>query len=71
MSEALAGRFTIVGTIADCRAKIAQLTGCGVTQICLYLNVVEESIQLDFLATYGRDIIPAFASDPLGDREGI
>jgi hypothetical protein len=32
------------------------------TQICLYLNVVEEDAQLDFLATYGRDIIPAFAS---------
>ena len=47
--------------IEDCRAKIAQLAASGATQICLYLNVVEEEAQLDFLATYGRDIIPAFA----------
>lgn len=65
VSEALASRFTIVGTLADCRAKIAQLAACGVTQICLYLNVVEEPLQLDFLATYGRDIIPAFAPRPI------
>jgi alkanesulfonate monooxygenase SsuD/methylene tetrahydromethanopterin reductase-like flavin-dependent oxidoreductase (luciferase family) len=70
VSEALASRFTIIGTIADCRAKIAQLAACGVTQICLYLNVVEEPLQLDFLAAYGRDIIPAFAPAPLGDSEG-
>ena len=62
LSYALAARFTIVGTIEDCRAKIAQLVACGATQICLYLNVVEEANQLDFLATYGREIIPAFAS---------
>jgi probable F420-dependent oxidoreductase len=71
VSEAMAARFTIVGTIADCRAKIAQLAACGATQICLYLNVVEESLQLDFLATYGRDIIPAFTSDSLEDGDGI
>ncbi len=69
VSEALASRFTIVGTIADCRAKIDRLAACGVTQICLYLNVVEEPLQLDFLATYGRDIIPAFAAHPPETRE--
>lgn len=56
----LTARFTIVGTIDDCRARIAELAACGATQVCLYLNVVEEESQLDFLATYGRDIIPAF-----------
>ena len=63
VSKALVDRFTIVGTVDDCRAKIAQLAASGATQICLYLNVVEEPAQLDFLATYGRDIIPAFTSD--------
>ena len=63
VSEALVARFTIVGTIDNCRAKIARLAAFGVTQICLYLNVVEEPLQLDFLATYGRDIIPAFTSN--------
>jgi alkanesulfonate monooxygenase SsuD/methylene tetrahydromethanopterin reductase-like flavin-dependent oxidoreductase (luciferase family) len=63
VSYDLAARFTIIGTIADCRAKIARLAACGATQICLYLNVVEEEHQLDFLATYGREIIPAFAGE--------
>ena len=61
VSYDVAARFTIVGTSEDCRVRIAQLAACGATQICLYLNVVEEEAQLDFLATYGRDIIPAFA----------
>jgi len=52
--------------VGHCRAKIAQLAACGATRICLYLNVVEEFLQLDFLATYGRDIIPAFTSDAFG-----
>jgi probable F420-dependent oxidoreductase len=62
VSYELAARFTIVGTVEECRTRIAQLAACGATQICLYLNVVEEEAQLDFLATYGRHIIPAFAS---------
>lgn len=62
VSYDLAARFTIVGTIAECRDRIAQLAACGVTQICLYLNVVEEDAQLDFLATYGRDILPVFTT---------
>ncbi len=62
VSYQLAARFTIIGTVTDCQTKIAQLAACGVTQICLYLNVVEEEAQLDFLTTYGREIIPGFAS---------
>jgi hypothetical protein len=61
VSYELAARFTIVGTLAECRARIAQLAACGVTQICLYLSAVEADIQPEFLATYGREIIPAFA----------
>jgi probable F420-dependent oxidoreductase len=62
VSYDLAARFTMVGTIDDCRTRIAQLATCGATQICLYLSVVEEEAQVDFLATYGRHIIPAFAA---------
>ncbi len=62
VSYDLAARFTIVGSVAACRAKIAELATCGATQLCLYLNVVEEEQQLDFLETYGRDIIPEFTS---------
>jgi probable F420-dependent oxidoreductase len=62
VSYALAARFTIVGTLAECRARIAQLAACGVTQICLYLSAVETDMQPEFLATYGREIIPAFAA---------
>lgn len=62
VSYDLAARLTIVGTIEECCTRIAHLAAAGATQICLYLNAVEEEAQLDFLATYGRDIIPVFAS---------
>jgi probable F420-dependent oxidoreductase len=61
VSYELAARFTIVGTLAECHARIAQLAACGVTQICLYLSAVEAEMQREFLTTYGREIIPAFA----------
>ena len=62
VSYDLAARLTIVGTIDECCCRIDQLAKHGATQLCLYLNVVEEAAQLDFLATYGRDIIPVFST---------
>jgi len=60
VTDDMADRLTLIGSAAEVRAKIKRLVGAGVTQVCLYLGVVEREHHFSLLETYGRDIIPAF-----------
>lgn len=60
VTDEMAERLTLIGTPDDCRRKIARLVEAGVTQVCLYLSVVEPERHRGLLETYGREIIPAF-----------
>jgi probable F420-dependent oxidoreductase len=60
VTDDMADRLTLIGTAAEVRAKIQRLADAGVTQVCLYIGVVEREQHFSLLETYGRDIIPAF-----------
>ncbi|HXJ80775.1 MAG TPA: TIGR03842 family LLM class F420-dependent oxidoreductase [Candidatus Methylomirabilis sp.] len=60
VTDAMAERLTFVGTATEVRDRIARLEAAGVTQVCLYLSVVEADRHFSMLETYGREIIPAF-----------
>jgi alkanesulfonate monooxygenase SsuD/methylene tetrahydromethanopterin reductase-like flavin-dependent oxidoreductase (luciferase family) len=60
VTDEMADRLTLIGTAAEVRAKIQRLAEAGVTQVCLYIGVVEREQHFSLLETYGRDIIPAF-----------
>lgn len=60
VTDDMAERLTLIGTPDACRRKIAELAAAGVTQVCLYLSVVEPEHHLALLETYGREILPAF-----------
>ena len=60
VTDDMAERLTLIGTAEACRDKIRRLVTCGVTQVCLYLGVVEPEAHRALLETYGREIIPAF-----------
>jgi probable F420-dependent oxidoreductase len=60
VTDRMAERLTLVGTAAEVRDKIRRLEAAGVTQICLYLSIVEPDRHFSMLETYGREIIPAF-----------
>jgi probable F420-dependent oxidoreductase len=60
VTDAMAERLTLVGTAAQVRERIGQLEAAGVTQVCVYLSVVEPERHFSMLETYGREIIPAF-----------
>jgi alkanesulfonate monooxygenase SsuD/methylene tetrahydromethanopterin reductase-like flavin-dependent oxidoreductase (luciferase family) len=58
VTDDMAERLTLVGTPGQIRAKIERLAAAGVTQVCLYLGIVEPEFHFSTLETYGRDIIP-------------
>jgi alkanesulfonate monooxygenase SsuD/methylene tetrahydromethanopterin reductase-like flavin-dependent oxidoreductase (luciferase family) len=60
VTDAMAERLTLIGTAEQVRDKIARLAAAGVTQVCLYLSIVEPDRHFSMLETYGREIIPAF-----------
>ena len=60
VTDAMAERLTLIGTAAQVRDKIKRLEAAGVTQVCLYLSIVEPDRHFSTLETYGREIIPAF-----------
>jgi probable F420-dependent oxidoreductase len=60
VTDDMAERLTLIGTADQVRAKIERLVEAGVTQVCLYLGVVEREHHFTLLETYGREIIPAF-----------
>ncbi|MBI3454926.1 MAG: TIGR03842 family LLM class F420-dependent oxidoreductase [Candidatus Rokubacteria bacterium] len=60
VTDEMAERLTLIGTVEAVREKIRRLADRGVTQVCLYLGVVEPELHFTLLETYGREIIPAF-----------
>jgi probable F420-dependent oxidoreductase len=60
VTDDMAERLTLIGTVAQIRAKIERLAAAGVTQVCLYIGIVEPEFHFSTIETYGRDIIPHF-----------
>jgi alkanesulfonate monooxygenase SsuD/methylene tetrahydromethanopterin reductase-like flavin-dependent oxidoreductase (luciferase family) len=60
VTDAMAERLTLVGTVEAVRDKIGRLAAAGVTHVGLYLGVVEPEFHFSMLETYGREIIPHF-----------
>ena len=60
VTDDMAERLTLVGTAAQIRDRIARLEAAGVTQVCLYLGIVEPEFHFSTLESYGREIIPHF-----------
>jgi alkanesulfonate monooxygenase SsuD/methylene tetrahydromethanopterin reductase-like flavin-dependent oxidoreductase (luciferase family) len=60
VTDDMAERLTLIGTAAQIRAKIERLAEAGVTQVCLYIGIVEPEFHFSTIETYGRDIIPHF-----------
>ena len=54
----MADRLTLIGTAGEIRAKIERLAAAGVTQVCLYISIVEPEFHFSTLETYGREILP-------------
>jgi alkanesulfonate monooxygenase SsuD/methylene tetrahydromethanopterin reductase-like flavin-dependent oxidoreductase (luciferase family) len=60
VTDEMAERLTLVGTVEQVREKIGRLAQAGATQVCLYMGPVEAENHVSLLETYGREIIPAF-----------
>ena len=60
VTDVMAERLTLIGTAGEVRDKVSTLEAAGVTQVCLYLSIVEPDRHFSMLETYGREIIPAF-----------
>ena len=60
VTDDMAERLTLVGTAAQIRDKVGRLEAAGVTQVCLYLGIVEQEFHFSTLETYGREVIPHF-----------
>jgi alkanesulfonate monooxygenase SsuD/methylene tetrahydromethanopterin reductase-like flavin-dependent oxidoreductase (luciferase family) len=60
VTDAMAERLTLVGTVEAVRDKIGRLAAAGATHVALYLGVVERERHFSMLETYGREIIPHF-----------
>ena len=60
VTDDMAERLTLIGTAAQIRTKIERLAEAGVTQVCLYIGIVEPEFHFSTIETYGRDIIPHF-----------
>ena len=58
VTDDMAERLTLIGTAGQIRAKIERLAEAGVTQVCLYIGIVEPEFHFSTIETYGRDIIP-------------
>ena len=60
VTDEMAERLTLIGTVEQIREKIGRLQAAGVTHVCLYMGVVEPEFHFSTLETYGREIIPHF-----------
>jgi len=58
VSDEVVDRFCVIGSVADHRAKLAELADAGVDQFNIYLMNGDEEQTLE---VYGRDIVPAMA----------
>jgi probable F420-dependent oxidoreductase len=62
VSDEVTDRFCIVGSAEEHRRRLRELAEAGVTQFNIYLMSGDEEGTLD---VYGREIVPAFASDKI------
>ena len=58
VTDDVVDRFCVIGTVEESRRRIEELAAVGVDQFNLYLMVDKPET---IIATYGKDIIPAFA----------
>jgi len=64
VSDEVVDRFCIVGPVEENKRRLNELAAVGVTQFNIYLMNGEEEACLD---VYGREVVPAFASDAVTD----
>ena len=57
VTDEIADRFTVIGNIEQVTAKLKELESVGVDQFNIYLMTEGQN---ETLATYGKDILPAF-----------
>jgi alkanesulfonate monooxygenase SsuD/methylene tetrahydromethanopterin reductase-like flavin-dependent oxidoreductase (luciferase family) len=58
VTDEICDRFCVIGTAADCTAKLRDLEAVGVSQFNIYLMTHGQE---ETLAAYGSDVIPQFA----------
>jgi probable F420-dependent oxidoreductase len=58
VQDEIVDRFTVLGPVDACRAKLRELEALGVTEFNLYTTIPEPEPVIEI---YGREIIPAFA----------
>jgi 5,10-methylenetetrahydromethanopterin reductase len=58
ISEYLLERFTIAGTAADCRARIAAVRDAGIDRICFSFTASPDIAR--YVRSFGEDVLPAF-----------
>ena len=57
--DEIVDRFCVLGSVDACRAKLSELEALGVTEFNFYTTIPDPEPVIE---TYGREIIPAFAS---------
>ncbi len=57
VTDEIADRFTVIGNVEQVTAKLKELESVGVDQFNIYLMTEGQN---ETLATYGKDILPAF-----------
>jgi alkanesulfonate monooxygenase SsuD/methylene tetrahydromethanopterin reductase-like flavin-dependent oxidoreductase (luciferase family) len=58
VSDEICDRFSVIGNVEQCTAKLRELEKVGVSQFNIYLMTHGQE---DVLRAYGSDIIPAFS----------
>jgi alkanesulfonate monooxygenase SsuD/methylene tetrahydromethanopterin reductase-like flavin-dependent oxidoreductase (luciferase family) len=58
VSDEICDRFCVIGSAAECAAKLRELEQVGVDQFNVYLMTRGQE---DTLAAYGKEIIPQFS----------
>ena len=58
VTDEICDRFCVIGSAADCTAKLRELESVGVSQFNIYLMTHGQE---ETLAAYGADVIPQFA----------
>lgn len=59
VTDDVVDRFCVIGTVDQCKKRLAELAAVGVHQFNIYLMVDQPDAVIE---TYGREIIPGFSS---------
>ena len=65
--DEIVDRFTVLGTIDECRQKVRELEALGVTEYNIYTAVPEPERVIE---TYGREIVPEFTKLTTSSERG-